>query len=448
MVKKSFKIIIISLVIMLLFSKPIFAVMTYSELKTKQESILEKINNNTVTATDLEIMMLDMLIFLYNDNNEGKQVYSDWFDSNFSDSYLSNQSLVSKESASITDTEKNDLKNSILTFKKVLINTVKVLTPSSAEDYIRIYKLNKSRINDFDKETIEKAVEELEKVQRTGYIFMGMVSSRCISEIKNYYEDRLDDLSGAEKVTSLDYTELQEICASFWSGTVIDKNISGILKRFIDVRSCANILNNSSKYDSSTIETVKIKKNLYQITLVKDIAAQKVETLKKQFSKDDLQELKNYINSSDGTFMDKYYASSDRNKYNEAIVAFAARKQEALKVIEDIFALIAEDELKVQGDFSDYMSEYMKEGVDSHIELSSYGELTKKVGAVLSIIRNIGAIISVVCISIIGVKYMIGSAEERADYKKRLIPFAFGLVFFTGIIAIVSFIINFIGAYK
>jgi hypothetical protein len=77
------------------------------------------------------------------------------------------------------------------------------------------------------------------------------------------------------------------------------------------------------------------------------------------------------------------------------------------------------------------------------INLTGADSFLSKAGVIVAVIRNIGIVISIICISIIGIKYMIGSVEEKAQYKKTLFPFLFGLVFFTGIVTIVSLIIKF-----
>ena len=48
--------------------------------------------------------------------------------------------------------------------------------------------------------------------------------------------------------------------------------------------------------------------------------------------------------------------------------------------------------------------------------------------AVVGILRTVGIILSVIVLIIIGIKYMMGSAEEKADYKKTMIPYLVGAV--------------------
>lgn len=47
---------------------------------------------------------------------------------------------------------------------------------------------------------------------------------------------------------------------------------------------------------------------------------------------------------------------------------------------------------------------------------------------ILGIIRVVGTIVAVGMLIILGIKYMMGSAEERAEYKKTLFPYFIGAI--------------------
>lgn len=49
-------------------------------------------------------------------------------------------------------------------------------------------------------------------------------------------------------------------------------------------------------------------------------------------------------------------------------------------------------------------------------------------GKVLGFIRNIALIGGVVIIAVLGLKYMMGSLEEKSEYKKSMIPLVVGIV--------------------
>lgn len=62
--------------------------------------------------------------------------------------------------------------------------------------------------------------------------------------------------------------------------------------------------------------------------------------------------------------------------------------------------------------------------------------MTKIGSVVLTLVTNVGIILSVVVIAILGVKYMMGSTEEKAEYKKAMIPYIVGAVLVFGASAI------------
>lgn len=59
----------------------------------------------------------------------------------------------------------------------------------------------------------------------------------------------------------------------------------------------------------------------------------------------------------------------------------------------------------------------------------------------LGIVSTAASVLAVIILIILGIKYMMGSAEEKAEYKKTLLPYAIGAVFVfgAGIIATVLF---------
>ena len=62
---------------------------------------------------------------------------------------------------------------------------------------------------------------------------------------------------------------------------------------------------------------------------------------------------------------------------------------------------------------------------------------------VIKIVTTVGSIASVVVLVVLGIKYMMGSAEEKAEYKKTLLPYIIGAVFVFTASTIASVIFNF-----
>ncbi len=63
-----------------------------------------------------------------------------------------------------------------------------------------------------------------------------------------------------------------------------------------------------------------------------------------------------------------------------------------------------------------------------------------KVGVVLGAVRNISVVVSVIGLTIIGIKYMLGSVEEKANYKATMFPYIIGFVLAISGTTLVSFI--------
>lgn len=66
--------------------------------------------------------------------------------------------------------------------------------------------------------------------------------------------------------------------------------------------------------------------------------------------------------------------------------------------------------------------------------------LFEKGSVVISIFRNIAAVISVLTISIIGIRYMVGSVEQKAEYKQTMMPVIIGCVLIGGLSVILTVI--------
>ena len=62
--------------------------------------------------------------------------------------------------------------------------------------------------------------------------------------------------------------------------------------------------------------------------------------------------------------------------------------------------------------------------------------------AVIGVLAIIGSAASIIFLIILGMKYMMGSIEEKAQYKKTLFPYIIGAVFVFGASTIASIIFN------
>ena len=76
-------------------------------------------------------------------------------------------------------------------------------------------------------------------------------------------------------------------------------------------------------------------------------------------------------------------------------------------------------------DYSSIINTVHTKGNTETVDTSDINTTAAKV---IKAIRNIAAIAAVVILTILGVKYMIGSTEERAEYKKSFIPLIVGII--------------------
>ena len=61
---------------------------------------------------------------------------------------------------------------------------------------------------------------------------------------------------------------------------------------------------------------------------------------------------------------------------------------------------------------------------------------------ITDILSTIGVVISVIVLLILGIKYMMGSASEKAEYKKTMIPYLVGAILIFGASAIAKVVVG------
>lgn len=119
-----------------------------------------------------------------------------------------------------------------------------------------------------------------------------------------------------------------------------------------------------------------------------------------------------------------------------------------------IYALEKLDEKEIQNSTivqlpANHQNYYLKFESDNYkpdSQKSTTG--TSKLGdlgnSIIKIIRNIGSALSVIVLMIIAIKYMMGSVEEKAEYKKTMFPYVIGSVLVFGITNILAIIADII----
>ena len=49
-------------------------------------------------------------------------------------------------------------------------------------------------------------------------------------------------------------------------------------------------------------------------------------------------------------------------------------------------------------------------------------------GKLMGVLQTVGVVVAVIILMVLGIKYMMGSAEEKAEYKKTMIPYLVGAI--------------------
>lgn len=77
------------------------------------------------------------------------------------------------------------------------------------------------------------------------------------------------------------------------------------------------------------------------------------------------------------------------------------------------------------------------EGLKANNSATGTEQVTQLGQNIMGVIQVVGVVVAVVILMIIGIKYMMGSAEEKAEYKKTMIPYIVGalLIFAASTIA-------------
>lgn len=68
--------------------------------------------------------------------------------------------------------------------------------------------------------------------------------------------------------------------------------------------------------------------------------------------------------------------------------------------------------------------------------------LTDLIKNIVRVINIVGVGIAVIILLVLGIKYMMGSAEEKADYKKSMIPYLVGAILIFAGTSIVNVVVQ------
>ena len=64
------------------------------------------------------------------------------------------------------------------------------------------------------------------------------------------------------------------------------------------------------------------------------------------------------------------------------------------------------------------------------LQYEDVDEVVDIAATIVEIIRIVGIIVAVITLLILGIKYMTGSIQEKAEYKNKMLPYLIGVVIF------------------
>ena len=79
--------------------------------------------------------------------------------------------------------------------------------------------------------------------------------------------------------------------------------------------------------------------------------------------------------------------------------------------------------------------------------VSGATQLEKIGNRIIGVVQIIGSVSSVVALIVIGIKYVTGSVEEKAEYKKTLKPYLIGAILLFGITNILAIVQNVVSGF-
>ena len=116
-------------------------------------------------------------------------------------------------------------------------------------------------------------------------------------------------------------------------------------------------------------------------------------------------------------------------KYEKKIIKIATMVMIILMIVSismNIFAGVSSDPTKWTGEGN---------------KLGTQG-INQWLNSIINVISLVGSAAAIITLIILGIKYMMGSTEEKAEYKKTMMPYFIGALMVFGASALTGFIYN------
>lgn len=132
-------------------------------------------------------------------------------------------------------------------------------------------------------------------------------------------------------------------------------------------------------------------------------------------------------------------ANKDKNKVDNILNDFnEANDKIQSRIVAMIYTAAGEERNKTvfTDDVLKDISKY--DPSQDPMDNNSSNRIETATSKILTVISNVGMAVAVIMLAILGIKYMLGSVEEKAEYKEGLIPYVIGAFILFGITSFVK----------
>ncbi len=328
--------------------------------------------------------------------------------------------------------------------------------------YVNVEMTNDTTMVEGKKELVNKQVDVkgirggTVYIQAEIYYYSGGYGSQAKTE-KYWFEVTVNDPEGAKKAAD-DAQKTSDIITSRiendWKNIPSKSASSGDITYFI----ISDILNNKGQNIASQSTTTHEawKRTLDSFTNNGNVSAAYIQMI--QYAKNILNTLTtNTVYRDDATSgalhgMDdpidnrRNYFQNNTNLINQAQDLTGVMQREREDIVNDLkrkfelsLEIAGEDRENVT--FNDVFND-INEYKPNDISRTEASKIESIISTILSVITSIAMVVAIVMIAVLGFKYMIGSVEEKAEYKKDLIPYFVGAILVFGITAFIKILMQ------
>lgn len=110
------------------------------------------------------------------------------------------------------------------------------------------------------------------------------------------------------------------------------------------------------------------------------------------------------------------------------------------------FILIPVSNASSWGEIFNAGDQFLEDGKQNSVNVISGRQVRNQVNIIYNILFALGVVLSVIIAAALGIKFMLGSVEEKAEIKKAILPYVAGCIVMFGAFGIWKLMINLISS--